>query len=278
MIELCGSTICFPADAVWQEYCALAVLSATPRIVNTRALVTEQEEPVAPRPDTPRRLWQFLRRYKDMALAAIIGTIATVLLVMLLPLSAKLVIDKAIPDRNIGLFAGVAVGLFLLQVCRLAIGYGHNYLIHYVGQRVVFDIRKALFHHLQLLHLAFYEKRKSASLVNRVIHDAVVIQQFINSAFTALANSFVLLIIALAIMAWLSSSVTLFCLLTLPVYFAIIHPFKKRLKSQHHEVKERQSLLAGNLGEFFSGIRVVKSFAQEDHERRRFVLAIGSNL
>ncbi|GAB4178422.1 MAG: hypothetical protein Fur0032_18920 [Terrimicrobiaceae bacterium] len=65
---------------------------------------------------------------------------------MLLPISAKLVINEAIPGKNVGLLVGISIGLFVLQALRLMIGYGHDYLIHYIGQRTVFDIRKNPLH------------------------------------------------------------------------------------------------------------------------------------
>lgn len=228
-------------------------------------------------PDAPRRFWKFLRRYKGLIGVAALGNVFTVFLFLLIPLFAKFVIDEAIPGKNTGLLVGLAAGLFLLQALRFVVGFGHNYLSNYIGQRTVFDIRRTLFNHLQLLHLAFYEKKRTASLVNRVIHDAAAIQQFINTAFSTLANSMVVLAMALAIMFWLNAPLALFCAATLPFYFLVVRSFRNRLRDKHHEVKERQSLLAGKLGETFAGIRVVKSFAQEDHERKRFVLTIKDN-
>ncbi len=228
-------------------------------------------------PDAPQRFWFFLKRHKDLIWVAVTGNFLTVFLIMLIPLIAKLVIDEAIPGKNVSLLVGLAVALFVMQAIRFVVAFGHDYLIHYIGQRTIFDIRRAVFHHLQLLHLSYYEKKKTASLVNRVIYDAAAIQQFINTAFASIANSLVTLLIALAIMYVLDWRLTLFCTLTLPIYFLIIHSYRKKLRNKHHEVKERQSVLAGKLGETFAGIRVVKSFAQEDHERRRFVLTIKDN-
>lgn len=229
------------------------------------------------RPDAPRRFWFFLKRHRDLIIVAALGNIFSVFLVMLLPLFSKVIIDEAIPGKNPGLLIGLALALFVLQLVRFVIGYGHEFLINYIGQRTVFDIRRALFDHLQLLHLAFYEKKKTGSLVNRVIYDAQTIQQFINTAFSTISNALVSVVIALGIMAFLNWQLTLFCTASLPVYFIIIHLFRKKLNLKHHEVKERQSILAGRLGETFAGMRVVKSFAQEDHERRRFVLTIKDN-
>jgi len=237
----------------------------------------DEDEAHVTRPDTPRRFWEILRRYKNLIAVAIVGNIFTVLLIMVVPLFAKLIIDEAIPAKNTGLLIGLAITLFVLQVIRFAIGYGHSFLVTYIGQRAIFDIRRHLFDHLQLLHLSFYERKKTGSLVNRVIYDAQTIQQFINTALAAISNSFVAVIMSLTIMAFLNWRITLFCVATLPIYFAVIHFYRGKLRQKHHEVKERQSILAGRLGETFAGMRVVKSFAQEDHERRRFVLTIKDN-
>lgn len=237
----------------------------------------EAEERETRRADAPRRFWVFLRRYKSLVRAAAVGNVFTVFLVMLTPLFVKLIIDEAIPGRNVALLVGLAVGLFLANMLQHAVGVWHNTLTHYIGQRTVFDIRKALFHHLQLLHLAFYERARTASLVNRVIHDAIAIQQFVNTAFTTLSNSIVSLVIALGIMMVLNWKIALFCVAALPVYFVIIHRFRKKMKIKQHEVKERQSVLAGMLGETFAGIRVVKSFGQESNEKQRFVHRIRDN-
>lgn len=246
---------------------------------DVRRLATDddEEETHATRPDAPRRFWEILRRYKSLIMVAALGNVFTVLLIMTVPLFAKLIIDEAIPGKNLGLLIGLAVTLFALQAIRFVVGYGHSFLVTYIGQRAIFDIRRHLFDHLQLLHLSFYEKKKTGSLVNRVIYDAQTIQQFINTALSAISNSFVAVIVSLTIMLFLNWRITLFCIATLPIYFTVIHFYRKKLREKHHEVKERQSILAGRLGETFAGMRVVKSFAQENHERRRFVLTIKDN-
>lgn len=223
------------------------------------------------------RFWGYLKKYKSLIWVTIAGNIFTVSIVVIIPLLIKLVIDEAIPAKNIGLLVGVAVGLFCLQAIRMVVGLWHNLFAQYIGQRVVIDMRMQLFHHLQLLHLSFYENRKTSSLVSHVVSDALAIQQFINSSFGVLSNACVAFILSLIVMFFIHPYMTLFCLLTLPFYYAIIIYYRRRLEKKDHEVKERQSQLAGHLGETFAGIKVVKSFAQEDHERKRFVLALKNN-
>jgi subfamily B ATP-binding cassette protein MsbA len=81
----------------------------------------------------------------------------------------------------------------------------------------------------------------------------------------------------MTIMFFLNWKMALFCTASLPVYFAVIHLYRRGLHTRSHDVQERQSALAGTLGETFTGIKVVKCFAQEDHERRRFIQRIREN-
>jgi len=224
-----------------------------------------------------RRFWAYVVPYRRWMGVAFVGNVTTVAMVLVTPLMVKLVIDEAIPGRNMALLLGLVILYCTMNVARQFIGYGHSFVQNYVGQQVVFDIRKSVFHHLQLLHLSFYEQQKTASLVNRVIHDVSTIQDFISSAFGTIANAAVALVLALGIMFWLNWKLTLLCLVVLPLYFMVVRRFRTRLHSMSRDIRERQSALAGMLGETFSGIKVVKSFGTEDYERNRFESAIQDN-
>src|SRR5262249_22177253 len=113
--------------------------------------------------------------------------------------------------------------------------------------------------------------------VNRVINDVGTIQQFITQSFNTCSNAIVAFVIALGILLWLNWKLTLMCLCMVPVYYCVVRWHRKRLHEQTHDFRERQSALAGMLGETFSGIKIVKSFGQEDYERRRFESTIEDN-
>jgi subfamily B ATP-binding cassette protein MsbA len=224
------------------------------------------------------RFWSYVHRYKSLLGISALGNLIAVTIATMAPLFVKLVIDEAIPGRNMPFLAGIVLVFLALEAIRYFADYARSYLLFYAGHRVVFDIRRALFHHLQMLHLSFYETQRTASLVNRVVHDAAAVQQFITSALSTVSNSLVSLALATTIMFFLNWKMALFCTASLPIYFSVVHLYRRGLHTRSHEVQERQSALAGTLGETFSGIKVVKCFAQEDHERRRFLQRIRENL
>ncbi len=102
------------------------------------------------------RFLEFLKPYKGLIFTAAVGNLFTVGIVMLTPLATKFLIDEAIPSRNVALALGIGITYFCLNLIRYAVGDGHVFLVNYTGQRAVLDIRRALYHHLQYLHLSFY--------------------------------------------------------------------------------------------------------------------------
>ena len=178
------------------------------------------------------RFWNYVRRYKSLLGISALGNLITVTIASMAPLFVKLVIDEAIPGRNVMFLAGIVLVFLAFEVVRNFVGYGHHYLLYYVGQRVVFDIRRALFHHLQMLHLSFYETQRTASLVNRVVHDAAAVQQFITSALTTVSNSLVSLALATTIMFFLNWKMALFCTASLPFYFAVVRLYRSSLHTR----------------------------------------------
>ena len=90
------------------------------------------------------RLWSYVRRYKGLLGISALGKLITVTIASMAPLFVKLVIDEAIPGRNVPFLAGIVLVFLAFEVVRYFVGYGHPYLLYYAGQRVVFDIRRAL--------------------------------------------------------------------------------------------------------------------------------------
>jgi len=225
-----------------------------------------------------RRLGEYLAPYKGILILASIGNLFTVSIWTLMPIVSKIIIDDAIPSQNANLVVGIAIVVIAVYALKNVVSYCHNFLTMYAGTRVVFDIRRRLFDHLQMLHLSFYEKEKSASLVNRVISDVASINSMIQTAVGVITNSLTSAVMSIIIMTWLNWKLTLLCCSVLPIYFLVYDRFRKKIYDMSHDVRERQSVLAGNLGEIISGIKVVRSFAQEDNERRRFVQMIHRNL
>lgn len=211
---------------------------------------------------------------KRAALAFLVGSTLT----SMVPMSTKFVIDYVLPSRNLTLLIITAAIVACIYLLKMAINSMGGHILTYSSLHIVFDVRRRLFEHLQLLHLAFYEREQSGKLVSKLINDATALQILIQQALPILSTNVFTVLITFCLMFIISVKLTLFSLLILPCYFIINFIFHSRLYRRAREVRERNSVVAGNVNEVISGIKVVKSFGMGGKEHKRFVTMIKENL
>jgi len=217
-------------------------------------------------------------KYKSALIKAFGALFLASGLTTMMPLVMKFAIDFLIPSRNyVLLWTTGAVILFLL-VLRSTINTLGGYLLTHTSLVIVFDVRSRLFEHLQRLHLAFYEKERSGKLVSKLITDAAALQMLVRGALPVLSQGTFVIIMAFCLMFTLNVKLTVFALMILPVYFLFSHYFMFRLHKTTIKVRERNSIVAGNVTEVITGVKVVKSFGMQEQENKNFVNLIRQNL
>ncbi|MCX7016300.1 MAG: ABC transporter ATP-binding protein [Candidatus Sumerlaeota bacterium] len=225
-----------------------------------------------------REFLRYLKPYTSYLVLAGVGFLAASLLATSRVLIVKFLIDEVLQNDNLELLFIACGALAGVHVLRCSISLMCQYLIVYVGGFVVFDVRKRLFDHLQLLHIGFYEREISGKLVTRLIYDVTALQQLIQTGLHTIVLSGFALLTNLALMLVLSWRLTLVSLVVVPLYFVITSYYKLRLYQKSMEVRERRSILTGTAIEVVLGAKVVKSFAMEDDEGRRFSAMLRDNL
>ncbi len=148
--------------------------------------------------------------------------------------------------------------------------YAEKYLTTKVGQRVMHDLRKTLYHHIQRLSLAFYDQQKTGDLISRVTGDIDAIQDFVSQALLGMLVNALTLAGMLAVMFYLNWRFTLIGLSVAPFLFLVVYSFTRRIKKASREVRKKESEIVSVVQEVLSSIRVVKAFARESYEDRRF--------
>ena len=147
--------------------------------------------------------------------------------------------------------------------------YTHKYLSATVGKRVGYDLRHALYHHVQRMSLSFYEKRQTGDMVVRLTHDIDAVEGFITGAVLGIVLDVMKLGGMLAVMFYLDWRFSLIGLSIAPVLFAITYVVMRRIKAAAKEVRRKESELASVVQESIASARVVKAFAREDFEEDR---------
>jgi ATP-binding cassette, subfamily B, bacterial len=229
-----------------------------------------------------RRLLAQARPYWPYLACIVVLDFTAVPLALLAPVPLKIAIDSALGDQPLPWpLAGIAgqasaltaaVGLVLaIAVLTEAQKYLTWMLQAYTGERLVLEFRAALFGHVQRLSLAYHDTRGTADSIYRVQYDAPAIQWIAAYGVSPFLTAGMTLVGMIAVTARLDGALALVALAVLPVLVVLIRVFSRRLHAKWHQAKELGSSVASVLQEVLTGLRVVKAFAQERREQRRFV-------
>jgi ATP-binding cassette, subfamily B, bacterial len=162
------------------------------------------------------------------------------------------------------------VAVAAIAVVGAACSYLQSYLTTNVGQRIMHDLRRMVYHHIHRLSLAEHDQKRTGDLISRVTSDIESIQDVVTTALLGIVANILTLVGIVGIMLYASWRFTLISLAITPVLFVIVYFFTRRIKKASRDVRRTESELISTVEEVFSSIRVVKAFAREDYEQQRF--------
>lgn len=152
-----------------------------------------------------------------------------------------------------------------------AIGsFGEKYLTTSVGQWVMHDLRRTLYHHIQRLSLSYHDQKQTGDVISRVTSDIDAVQDFISQALLGIVVNALTLVGMLAVMFYLDWRFTLVALSVAPFLFVVVYVYTRRIKQASRAVRKKEGEVVSIVQEVLSSIRVVKAFAREDYEQARF--------
>ncbi|MDF3130949.1 ABC transporter ATP-binding protein [Kiritimatiellaeota bacterium B1221] len=163
--------------------------------------------------------------------------------------------------------AGLLLGFFLLSgLC----GYFSIYFINYVGFKVVEDLRRQTFHHLQLHQMRFYGKHSSGELISRVTNDTMMVQHAVSGVVADIVRQPALLVSAVGYMLYVDPMLTLISVVVFPISVAPVIILGRKVRKYSRQGQEYMAGLSKVLQENVSGVMVVKSFGMEPYEEEKF--------
>jgi ATP-binding cassette, subfamily B, putative efflux pump len=164
----------------------------------------------------------------------------------------------------------LTAALFVLFIVQAIATYYRNYWASMAGHRLIFDLRYALFLHMQRLSHSFFDRSTSGGIVSRFVADIMLAQNFVGSAMTNIWIDAVPLSFVVWILFVLDQRLAWISLIVVPFYVLVIRILSPRIKKASHELQEVVEEFSGELQERVAGMATVKSFAREDLEARRF--------
>ncbi|HCA7151416.1 SAV1866 family putative multidrug efflux ABC transporter [Staphylococcus aureus] len=224
-----------------------------------------------------KRYLQFVKPYKYRIFATIIVGIIKFGIPMLIPLLIKYAIDGVINNHALTtdekvhhLTIAIGIALFIFVIVRPPIEFIRQYLARWTSNKILYDIRKKLYNHLQALSARFYANNQVGQVISRVINDVEQTKDFILTGLMNIWLDCITIIIALSIMFFLDVKLTLAALFIFPFYILTVYVFFGRLRKLTRERSQALAEVQGFLHERVQGISVVKSFAIEDNEAKNF--------
>lgn len=224
-----------------------------------------------------KRYLQFVKPYKYRIFATIIVGIIKFGIPMLIPLLIKYAIDGVINNHALTtdekvhhLTIAIGIALFIFVIVRPPIEFIRQYLAQWTSNKILYDIRKKLYNHLQALSARFYANNQVGQVISRVINDVEQTKDFILTGLMNIWLDCITIIIALSIMFFLDVKLTLAALFIFPFYILTVYVFFGRLRKLTRERSQALAEVQGFLHDRVQGISVVKSFAIEDNEAKNF--------
>ena len=216
------------------------------------------------------RILSYIKPYMHRLLFAMVCTIMAAAGNLYIPWIIKDMIDEVLADKNGAMLNWIAASIIAIFIVRGLFWYGQNYLMSYVGQSVIIDIRAAVFKKLQRLSVSFYDKNKTGTIMSYVTNDVNALQSaMVENTIEMITEGFILIgsVVAMIYLDW---RLTLFTVCTFPVVLWFMEFFGKKIRKTGGRIQDCTADITSVLQESVASARVIKSFVREDYEVDRF--------
>ncbi len=227
--------------------------------------------------DSIKRYMKFVKPYNWLIILTILIGIVKFAIPLFLPLLMKIVIDDIILSDTLSkaemtqqLFYWLGGTVLVFFIIRPPVEYYRQYYAQYVSNKILYDIRKELYSHLQKLSLSYYSNTRAGEIISRVINDVEQTKNFVMIGLMNVWLDLATIIIAVVIMLTMDVPLTLVTLLAFPFYAYSVKHFFGKLRELTGKRSQALADVQSYLHERVSGVSVIKSFALEEEEQQRF--------
>ncbi len=213
--------------------------------------------------DVFRRLKPYYWPFRRLWMFSILCGVLMTLFGLVRPLLLQAIIDRVLIAGRHGELAWLSMAVIGVAALRSAFQYLRSYLGHVFGANTVYELRNRLYRRLQSFSFSYYDTAKTGDLMARLAGDVEAFRQFLAFGFAHLLDFTLLFVLALAVMLYLDWSLTLIVLVTMPILGYMTARFHLRVHPAFTALREAMADLSTAVQENITGVRTVKSFAQE---------------
>ncbi|MDB1086620.1 ABC transporter ATP-binding protein [Streptomyces sp. ACA25] len=221
---------------------------------------------------TIRRIAEFARPHRRELLLFLVLSVATALLAVATPVLAGRVINAIVDDAAVSVVVTLAVLIAGIALAEAGIGLLARWLSARIGEGLIFDLRRAVFDHVQQMPVAFFTRTRTGALVSRLNSDVIGAQRAFSNTLSGVLSNVVMLLLALGVMLSISWQITLLALLLLPVFVLPARRMGARLAQLSREAANHNAVMSTQMTERFSapGATLVKLYGRPEEESGEF--------
>ena len=217
---------------------------------------------------------RFLAPYRWPALGALIALVVTAGITLSMGQGIRLLVDQGFMTQSPHLL-NQSIGLFLLLVLGLAIGtFARFYLVSWIGERAVADIRRQVFNHLIYLHPGFYEDNRSSEIQSRLTADTTLLQSVIGSSLSLFLRNLLMVIGGIVLLFVTNPKLTSIVVIALPLVIAPILIFGRRVRSLSRLSQDRIADIGSYVAETLGQIKTVQAYNHQAQDEQRFAVTV----
>ncbi|MNS57499.1 putative multidrug export ATP-binding/permease protein [compost metagenome] len=217
---------------------------------------------------------RFIAPYRWQAFGALLALIATAGITLSMGQGIRLLVDKGFMTQSPHLL-NQSIGLFMLLVVGLAIGtFVRFYLVSWIGERCVADIRRDVFNHLIYLHPGFYEDNRSSEIQSRLTADTTLLQSVIGSSLSLFLRNLLMVIGGIVLLFITNPKLTSIVVVALPLVIAPILIFGRRVRNLSRLSQDRIADIGSYVSETLGQIKTVQAYNHQVQDEQRFAVTV----
>jgi ATP-binding cassette subfamily B protein len=217
---------------------------------------------------------RFIAPYRWQAFGALLALIVTAGITLSMGQGIRLLVDKGFMTQSPHLL-NQSIGLFMLLVVGLAIGtFARFYLVSWIGERCVADIRRDVFNHLIYLHPGFYEDNRSSEIQSRLTADTTLLQSVIGSSLSLFLRNLLMVIGGIVLLFITNPKLTSIVVVALPLVIAPILIFGRRVRNLSRLSQDRIADIGSYVSETLGQIKTVQAYNHQVQDEQRFAVTV----
>jgi subfamily B ATP-binding cassette protein MsbA len=221
---------------------------------------------------TPRHK-EMLSLAKDNWPRLFVAVVCSAMVAAMTSVSAYLVkpaVEKIFEQKDLQMLVLIPVAIIAVFAIKGVAAYGSGYLLSYVGQDIIRRMRNSMYGHIQELPLAFFQGEKTGDLMSRITNDVAIISSMFTSAITGSVRDGFTVVGLIAVTFFLIPKLAVFTFIVFPIAIYPLFYIGRKIRRVRRGVQESWADLSVLLHETFTGIKIVKAFNMQDHEKKRF--------